>query len=313
MSHYAASSLPFRPDRRLIMALGCLMVWSCNPATREEVDALPIYQVVETINAELTLLLGAINIETPVVQTTPPLTPRQPRHVVQKAREVLLKVQFLRTLNGLPENPVPPFPVQEAEPADSKRMVDAIHHDLGELRSKFKVTGTVAMAPLVAGKNPTDVYEALQHTSDTLDLLSVPRTMPNDACRVAVMIVDELEIILTARHRPLPSLASPSSDDRNPDEAYLKTFEVLDHLKAKTEADPALMVHGGVVLPNRRSLPFTPAHVLDLENNLLAELGAVKAALGIAIPVAMPPLIHGKTPSDTIDLLARALALVDAL
>ena len=317
MTHRPSSPVGKRPCRLLVALLGFMTAWSCNPGANGEIKPSDVYQVVETINAELAVLLSAANTVSagarPARAAAPPLTPRQPRHVVQKAREVLLKVQTLRAFNGLPENPVPPFPVEEAIAADSKRMVDAIYHDIAELRSKFGVTEAVAPAPLVPGKSPTDVYERLQVASDTLDLLGVPRTMPNDVYRVAVMIVKDLEIILATRGRPLPAVAGPSSPELAPAESYQKTFEVLEHLKAKAEADPALMVRGGIVLPARRGPPLTPAHTLDLENNLLAELGSIKAALAIATPTVVPPLVHGKTPSDTVDLLNRALALVDAL
>ncbi len=305
-----------RPGRRLGALLGFLMAWSCQPAANGEIKPSDVYQVVETVNAELAVLLGASNIAADGARSdraAPPLTPRQPRHVVQKAREVLLKVQSLRALNGLPENPVPPFPVEEAMPADSKRMVDAIYHDVAELRGKFNVTEAAPPAPLVPDKTPTDVYGKLQRASDALDLLGVPRTMPNDVCRVAVMIVKDLETIAAARGRPLPPPAAPREPGQNPDASYRKTYEVLERLKARVEAKPALMVPGGIVLPGRRSPPLTPANVLDLENNLLAELGSVKATLGIVTPTLVPPLIHGKTPADTVDLLDRALLLVDAL
>jgi hypothetical protein len=295
------------------MILGFVAAWSCQPAAQGEIKPSDVYQVVETINAELAQLLGAAGSGRRPGPSMPALTPRQPRHVVQKAREVLLKVQTLRALNGLPENPVPLFPVEEATPADSKRMVDAILHDVLELRSKFNVTETPPPVPLVPGKTPTDVYSRLQQASDALDTLGVPRTVPNDVFRVAVMIVRDLEIISAARGRPQPRPAPPPPDDLDPADSYTKTYAVLARLKARVEADPALMVRGGIVLPNRRGAPLVPANVLDLENNLLAELGSIKAALGILEPTVVPPLIHGKTPSDTVALLDRALALVDGL
>ena len=312
------SPFPVAKERRrraplLATLAGFLLVWSCNPAANGEIKPSDVYQVVESVNAELAALLGASNIEAHLGPPGPPLTPRQPRHVVQKAREVLLKVQTLRTLNGMPESPVPLFPLEEAVPADSKRMVDAVYRDITELRSKFNVTEPAPPAPLVPGKSPTDVYERLQRASDILDLLGVPRTMPNDVCRVAAMVVEELETIVAARGRPLPPAPPPSGTNMAADDSYQKAFEVLEHLKAKVEADPALMIRGGIVPPARRPPPLTPAHVLDIENNLLAELGSIKAQLGIATPTVVPPLIHGKTPADTVDLLNRALALVGAL
>ena len=305
-----------RPGRTLVVVAGFIAAWSCNPAANGEIKPSDVYQVVESVNAELAALVdasAAAGAAPPADTTAPPLTPRQPRHVVQKAREVLLKLEALRALNGLPEHPVPPFPMDEAVPADSKRMADAIYHDILELRAKFNVTAMVQPAALVPGKTPTDVYAALQRASDGLNRLGVPRTVPNDVFRVAVMIVKDLETIATARDRPLPTLAPSPIRDSTPDHSYLKTYEVLEHLKAKVDADPALMMRGGIVLPNRRPPPLTPAHVLDLENNLLAELGSIKATLGIRTPSVVPPLVHGKTPSDTVDLLTRALALVDAL
>jgi len=296
-----------------IAALGFLMSWSCGPSSGE-ITPTDVYHVVDTINAELDALLATSGNHYEADPTAPPLTPRQPRHVVQKAREVLLKAQTLRALNGLPENPVPPFPLTEAVPADSKAMVDAILRDLYELRTKFAVSEQPSPPPpLVPGRTPTDVYANLQRASDSLDLLGVPRTMPNDVNRVAMMIVQDLEVILAARHRPVPAPAAPARRDMTPADTYQKAFEVLDRLRARTEADPALAVRGGIVLPNRRVPPLTPAHVLDLENNLLAELGSIKATLGITARTVVPPLIHGKTPSDTYDTLSRALALVDAL
>lgn len=295
-----------------VAAFSFLLAWSCQP-TNGEVTPSDVYQVVDTINAELGALLVMSGAPFEPDPSAPALTPRQPRHVVQKAREVLLKVQTLRALNGLPENPVPAFPLTEAVPADSKDMVDAILRDLYELRKKFNVTEPPAQAPLLRGKTPTNVYANLQRASEVLDALGVPRTMPNDVYRVAVMIVHDLDLIVAARHRPSPPVAAPAPKTLSPADTYRIAFDVLDRLREKTEADSALSVRGGIVTPNRRPGPLTPAHVLDLENNLLAELGAIKATLGITTRTVVPPLIHGKTPSDTFDMLARALALVDAL
>jgi hypothetical protein len=235
--------------------------------------------------------------------------------VVQKAREVMLKVQTLRVLNGLSENRVPPFPVTEATPADSKIMVDAVFRDLYELRGKFNVTEVIPPAPLIAGKTPADVYADLQRASDTLDLLGVPRTMPRDVCRVAVMIVHDLDVILAARGRPVPRYTAPPSSGKVPADNIELGFRIFEQLRRKVAVDSSLAVPGGIVLPKRpnHAGPMVPADVLDLENNMLAELGAVKAALGVTTPTEVPPLIHGKTPSDTYDLLARALVLVEGL
>jgi hypothetical protein len=138
--------------------------------------------------------------------------------------------------------------------------------------------------------------------------------MPNDVCRLAVMINEELEGILVARKRTQPAfIAAPGTGSKTPEDVYAQAYTVLDRLRAKVEADPGLTILGGIVLPNRRDPPLTPNDILDLENSLLAELGAIEATLGIASRIPVPPLIRGRTPSDIFDLLARAQALVAAL
>jgi hypothetical protein len=301
-------------SRSLVITAAFLLIWSCRPGNSGEVTPSGVYQVVETINGELSALLAASGGYSGPVVDRPLPTRRQPRHVLQKAREVMLKVQVLRAENGLPETQLPPFPTTEATPADSKLMVTAILRDVLDLRSKFNVTTPVLPAPEVAGKTPTDVYAGLQRASDTLDALGVPRTMPNDVCRLAVMINEELEGILVARKRTQPAfIAAPGTGSKTPEDVYAQAYTVLDRLRAKVEADPGLTILGGIVLPNRRDPPLTPNDILDLENSLLAELGAIEATLGIASRIPVPPLIRGRTPSDIFDLLARAQALVAAL
>jgi hypothetical protein len=279
----------------------------------QDITPSDVYRSIENINAELAALHEANGSQPLVDQNTPPLTPRFPRHVVQKAREVLLKIELLRVLNGLPENPVPPFPVTEITPANVKAIVDQAHADLLDLRSKFNVTRPVADTPPVTGKSPTDNYAGLQQASSSLDGLGIPKIVPNDVYRLAQVVVDDLEKIRAARGKTDAIDVPTGATGKKPLDTYNRTFEVLEKLKAKVEADPSIKLPGGIVLPNRRTGALTPAHVADLENNLLAELGSVKFAVGVTSPSVLPPAPQGKTPSDTYDILTRALTLVESL
>lgn len=272
-----------------------------------------VYQVVDTINAELAAMHQANASQPRFDDSAPVLTPRRPRHVVQKAREVLLKVQMLRVLNGLPENPVPDYPTRELTPSDSKLMVDAILRDLRDLRAKFNVAGEPAPAALQSDRTPTDVYANLQKASDQLDGLGIPKTVPNDVYRLAIMIVDDLEKIRTVRGKTTPIPVPADVPGKKPLDTYSRVFEILESLKAKVDADPSLKLADGVVLPNRRTGAINPSHVLDLENNLLAELGALKVGLGIASTTVLPKPQEGKTPTHTYSLLSQALLQVNSL
>jgi hypothetical protein len=283
------------------------------PAGADEITPSHVYQVVDNINAELAAMHTA-NLSQPVVdEGAPPLTPRNPRHVIQKAREVLLKIETLRGINGLSEDPVPPLPVTEIKPADVKKMVDTAYQELIALRPVFKITKTISPASLQTGKVPTDVYDNLQKASNSLDGLGIPRIVPNDVYRLALMMVDDLEKIRAARGKTDPINAPSDSSGKKPLDVYNHVFEVLETLKTKVETDPSLKVPGGIVLPNHRSGRIVPAHVLDLENNVLAELSSIKAFIGVTTPTVLPPKPQGKTPSKVYDEVNKALALAQSL
>lgn len=293
-----------------MLAVGSILISA--PAVAQ-ITPSHVYQVVDTINAELAAMHEA-NASTPKVdEGAPALTPRNPRHVIQKAREVLQKIEVLRSLNGLPENPVPPFPVAELTAGNVKALVDVAYKELVELRPVFKVTKVVPQAPLPTDKTPTDNYAHLQKASDALDGLGIPKTVPNDVFRLALMIADDLEKVRAARGKTGPVEAATGATGKKPLDVYNRTFDILEQLKAKVESDPALKIPAGVILPNRRSGAVTPTQALDLENNLLAELGSIKFVVGATSPTVMPPPPQGKTPSDTYDVLTRALALAQSL
>ena len=284
-----------------------------NQANAQSITPSHVFQVIENINAELAAMHEANSSQPSVDQNAPTLTPRAPRHVVQKAREVLLKVELLRTLNGLPEHPVPPFPVAEITPGHVKVLVDQALADLLDLRANFNVTKPVSAVPLVMGKTPTDNYADLQKASESLDGLGIPKIVPNDVYRLALVMVDDLEKIRAARGKTDVIEAPTGATGKKPLDTYNQAFAVLEQLKSKIEADPSIKLAGGIVLPNRRTGAIIPAHVADLENNLLAELGSLKFAFGVTSPSLLPPEPQGKNPSDTYDILTKALALATSL
>ncbi|CAK0748589.1 conserved hypothetical protein [Gammaproteobacteria bacterium] len=283
------------------------------PAGADEITPSHTFQAADNINAELAAIHEANSSQPVTDEGAPVLTQRYPRHVFQKAREVLIKTELLRSLNGLSENSVPVFPVTEITPANVKKMLDTVYQDLIELRPVFKVTKTIAPAPLIPGKVPTDVYGNLQKASNSLDGLGIPKTVPNDVYRLGLMIIDDLEKIRTARGKTDPITAPSGATGKKPLDTYNRTFDILEALKTKVETDPALKITGGIVLPNRRMGAITPSYVLDIENNVLAELSAIKAAVGVSSPTVLPPQPQGKTPSDTYDILSKALAQVGSL
>ena len=239
------------------------------------------------------------------------LTKRQPRHVLQKAQEIYIKVQILRKAKGLSENPVNPIPVRDVQPRDVKGAVDLILKDLSALGPVYGVRA-VGEAPLPTGKIPTDVYGNLVKISGSLNGLGIPPTLPSDVYRLAETVVSDLKLI--TNHKGLNSTPSFPTDARNkkPRDVYRAVHGVLRKLKTLT-AHPLYQIPGGVVLLTKESARITPPYVMDALNNALAEIGAVKEKVGVRDATRFVPLEIGKTPSDVYNSVKNAEALVDVL
>lgn len=271
-----------------------------------------VYQAVDRVNNELALMHEANSSKAKVDKNAPALTPRRPRHVLQKAREVLLKVQALRQINGLAVKAVPALPVRDVKPADVKGLVDAILADTKDLRAKFSVGKAAAEPALPSGKTPTDVYANLMRASLQVDGLGIPRVVPNDVYQVALTIIDDLEKVLAAKGATTKVALVTGSKGKKPKHVFANGMKLLARIKEITSTAD-LAIPSGVVMPNSRKGKIRPEHVMDLLNNVLAEIGAIKAKIGVTSPTELAQAPSGKTPSDVFDALDTALAIVDAL
>jgi hypothetical protein len=292
----------------MLLTIGIAM-----PAQAQDATPSHVYQVVDNVNAELALLHEANGSTPKTDKNAAALTDRRPRHVLQKAREVLIKVQTVRKLNGLAEKPVPAFPVTEVKPADVKAMVERILADVKDLRSKFNVSKTAAAAALPSGKTPTDVYANLAAAGLHIDGLGLPKTVPNEVYQVALTIIGDLKHVASATGMSIDSVAMQSgSKGKKPQDVYAAGFELLAALKVTTEQNPNFAIPAGVVMPNQRAGKVKPAHVMDVLNNALAEIGAIKVKVGAKTATEFAPAQSGKTPSDVYDAVQTAVLMVKA-
>lgn len=283
------------------------------PALAQGITPSHVYQVVDNINGELALLHESNGSKSRTDKKAPALTKRRPRHVIQKAREVLLKVQALRKINGLAAKSVPTLPVREVRPADVKNIVTRVLGDIRELRAKFGVSKPSPAASLTTGKTPTDVYGNLLRTGLQLDGLGIPRIVPNDVHQVALTIISDIEMIRAARGLTKKVAFKGGTKRKKPKHVFQHSFKLMQAIKNLSEKKFDFAVPGGVVLPNNRSGRIKPGHVIDLLNKVLAEIAAIKVKLGVTTPTVLAPAQSGKTPSNVFDAVNTALFMVETL
>lgn len=292
----------------LVMILGAFAAGPAQSATPSDV-----FQVVDQVKNELSLMHEANGSTAGTDKNAPALQPRRPRHVLQKAREILLQVQQLRKLNGLAEKPVPSFPVTEITPADVENMVKQVLLDVKDLRGKFSVKKTAAAAPKPSGKTPTDVYGHLALVGLQVQGLGIPKTVPNSVYRVGMTINSDLQLIRKALGHADAVPMQTGAKRKKPKAVFQRGMEVMAALKELSAKNAKLAVPGGIVIPNARSGRIKPGHVLDLFNNILADVSAMKVMLGVKTPTQLAPPASGKTPSDVFDTMSTALALIGEL
>lgn len=224
---------------------------------------------------------------------------RLPRHVMQHARVVFDKIQMLRFINGLTKSKLGSPPVREIEPKEVIAMVEQTLAAARDLRPIYGIEQTAIAPAMEEGKTPTDVYGKLARVSQLVDGLGVPPTLPNDVFRTARALVGDIEAVAIALgHTPPPRPASAAGGDKTPTDVYRSGERLLASLAALGEIDEKAAVKGGVTAPPPPKGKITPANVLGLLSNILAELSSLKVVVGADRPTLFPEEVSGRTPSD---------------
>ena len=294
------------PRKFVVIIFGGLLL--AQNATAQ-VTPSHVFQVTDAIRLELELMHEA-NFSTPSAQVYT-AEGKSPRHVIQKAREVLLKVQALKQLKGVATTALKPIEVRVVTPAHVKEAVSNLLEQIQSLRGDFDVEDTAAAAALPAGKTPSDVYQNLMLVGHLIDELGIPNVVPNDVHRLGRAIVMEVERINAHLGVDNSYTISPSAG-KLPSAVFEETRATLASLRAAATKHGWNIAGGVVSLPDVQGR-VTPGNVLDAMNNVLADLAAIKNLLGLTAPVELPPLISGQTPSDVFDQIAHANALVQRM
>lgn len=268
-----------------------------------------IYKITEDIKAELAFFHDA-NISQPKTSILHH-SARKPRHVLQKAREVFLKVQLLRRSKGLSENKLAPFEVKNVTPGDVGDLMDLVLRDLQGLRVEYETEAPMAVA-LMDGKSPSDVYANAADISVSIDALDIASVVPNDAYRIAITINNDLELIRDAKGITKLIEKQAPSKGKSPGDVLNQVHEIFVKLKMLS-AKQGFEVKGGIEAPSMPKGKISPAIVLDAQNNALADIGAIKKSAGVKKPTEVVAQPSGKTPSDVYDAVSRAIAIIDSM
>ena len=187
------------------------------------------------IEQELLLILEANGTDPHVDETRVHVAERQPRHVIQKAREVLLKIEEVKGLHDMTEREVPEFPVREVHPDDINEFLENALEDVRSLRGAYGVTKPMAAVTKPADKSPTEIYEQLQVISLQLDGLGIPPVRDYTVYRIALSVVADLDHIWDAKGLTGKTHLAEHATGKSPAEVYAHALELLAEVKTLTE------------------------------------------------------------------------------
>jgi hypothetical protein len=272
-----------------------------------------VFEAASMITGELALMHDANGTQPKLDENPPAMSARQPRHVLQKAREIFERVQQLRHNNDLPTHELPAFPAAEPKEADVYNFLEKTLADLRELRGKYSVT-TEPAAAAAGGKSMADTYAQLNMASDQLEGLGVAKISGVDVLRVTHVIIKEVDAIRAKRGMTDAVPAQSGAAGMKPKDVYANATILLSKVQEIAAKHQDMSVDG-IDMPSNRTGRIKPGHVHDLLSNILADVNAMRLAAGDTTPLQLPPSEHGGhvNPNVVHDAVSTAVVMVESL
>lgn len=244
--------------------------------------------------------------------TIPWPEPRQqnnkaPRHVLQKALEILKKINRLRQIKGVGSISIPLYPSRRITPNEVFDMVERLNAEAVLLLPLEEREITNEPKIQILNKTPNDVYQALWQVSLALDpLLGVRGFTPKDVYAQTEQILEMVRFLRLTQNLS-NNIKQPSRPTgKHPNHALQAANELLTRI---AKAEENLWIEPAQV-PKLERRVITPTEVYDALANVIAELQRIKYRLGVERHFPELGVKREKTPDDVVQNLRWAAAMM---
>ena len=281
---------------------------SAGPTDYGAVSPSEVFQSVADLTAEIEILREELGVYDypPEAELT---YDRMPVHVYAKSLELLQKIARVQNRLGVSAGETRQIPFKEIVPSDVLSNVEYIIAELRRIKTQMAIEREITPAPLVAGKTPSLVYQALASASLLLDGLQGRQLGPNDVFLNCARILDEMEFIATKLRVSLdldfPEVEGTKRSKDVAQQVLRATYKVIN-LQTKLGMDAS-------AVPNITLVRVTPTEVFDATNMLLAEFARIKLHLEIDLPRNERPEAKGRTPTDVFGVVLIIIRNLDKL
>ena len=244
--------------------------------------------------------------ENGILEPLPKVAPQHnklPRHVLQKTLEILTKVNKYREIHNYGLITVPPVPARKITPQDVynnvARLTEEVSYLLNEKDKEFTYKQYY-------NKTPSDVYQVLWSISLGFDALLGQGFTPTDVYVKSQQIVERIKFLRKSQREdsniPLPK----KRPNLHPNHALYASINLLK----KIHQDEKKLWMEPVPIPKVPQKVISPTEVYDSLQTVQAELKRITRRIGLEASFPPKEPKEKKTPSDVVQNLEYALALI---
>ncbi len=238
----------------------------------------------------------------------------KPRNSWQKAYEILVKINMLRSSYNLSRvEPVGMEPVEHLNPAMVYGMTQRILAEIKIFEVRKGIDVPIFKFKNFIHKTPLDVYNSFFHISASFDELNRAELSPTYVFAETMRIYDDLTLVLhylNISDNTIPSTRLVKVTVADSIKIAMKVLEKLQKLQRSV----------GIESSDFSSFvkeDATSSDVYTITGMILAELQPLKAYIGLSESITPPALRYGKkVPADIEQLMnwnLRKLALIKKL
>ncbi len=230
---------------------------------------------------------------------------KYPRHVIQKALEILHKINRYRLMKGYGAIYIPPYPIKEITPTDVYEMVKRVEAEIVPFVPQNKLA--TIHYKRYSNKTPNDVYRLLWSISLAFDeLLGIHGYTPTDVYALSLKLLQNVHFLRQSQNM-FKEVPKPAYEPNlHPNHALGASYDFLRKVKIAQEH---LWIKPTDV-PQVPQRVITPTEVYDSIQYDLAELQRIKYRLGLERYFKLQSVKEARDPSDVVFNLKYAARLL---
>jgi len=231
---------------------------------------------------------------------------KYPRHVIQKALEILNKINIYRITKGYGEIFIPPYPIRDITPTDVYEMVKRLDAEVTPFIKDKKFLSSLKFVKY-KNKTPNDVYRLLWSISLALDdILGIKGYTPTNIYELSNKLIENVKFLRETQNVYSDVKKPKKIPNLHPNHALYASY---DFLKKVRTAEKNLWIEPTEV-PKKPHKVISPTEVYDSIQYDLAELQRIKYRLGVERYFKLKNIKEVKTPSDVVQNLMYAKKLM---